>query len=115
MTLSQAYRFKEEASTGKKWDSPSRYLGANVGKYRISPDKEHWYLSSDDYISNAVKNVELELGKAGKALSTKIISPMAPSYHPELDTTPTGTTTTELLSKFYRCASVGRRARTDRH
>jgi Reverse transcriptase (RNA-dependent DNA polymerase) len=89
LTLSKVYRFKEEAATGKKWDSPSRYLGANVGKYRITPDKEHCYLSSDDYISNEVKNVELELAKAGKSLSGKIISPMAPSYHPELDTTPT--------------------------
>jgi hypothetical protein len=68
---------------------PMTYLGAKVSKYRLehseNPDKVRWSLSAEDYANCAVKDVETELEKVGKALPTKVTTPMTADYHPELD------------------------------
>jgi hypothetical protein len=87
-TLAGVYRFKEDPKTKTKYGPPGRYLGANIGTYQLpnsSSDKQHWYMSADDYVSSLVKNVEQELSKMDKKLPTKVECPMSPSYRPELD------------------------------
>jgi hypothetical protein len=68
---------------------PTTYLGAKVSKYRLehsdNPDKVGWSLSAEDYANHAVKDVETELEKVGKALTTKVTTPTTADYHPELD------------------------------
>jgi hypothetical protein len=68
---------------------PTTYLGAKVSKYRLehsdNPDKVRWSLSAEDYVNRAVKDVETELEKVGKALPTKVTTPMTADYRPELD------------------------------
>jgi hypothetical protein len=39
----------------------------------------------EDYVIRAVKDVETELEKVGKALPTKVTTPTTADYHPELD------------------------------
>jgi hypothetical protein len=50
-----------------------------------NPDKVWWSLSEEDYVNCAVKDVETELEKVGKALPTKVTTPTVADYHPELD------------------------------
>jgi hypothetical protein len=68
---------------------PTTYLWAKVSKYRLehsdNPDKARWSLSAEDYVNRAVKDVETELEKVGKALLTKVTTPTTADYHPELD------------------------------
>jgi hypothetical protein len=68
---------------------PTTYLGAKVSKYRLehseNPDKVRWSLSAEDYVNRAVKDVETELEKVGKALPTKVTTPTTADYRPELD------------------------------
>jgi hypothetical protein len=68
---------------------PKTYLGAKVSKYRLEhsddPGKVRWSLLVEDYINRAVKDVETELEKVGKALPTKVTTPMTADYRPELD------------------------------
>jgi hypothetical protein len=68
---------------------PTMYLRAKVLKYQWehsnNPDKVRWSLSAEDYANRAVKDVETELEKVGKALPTKVTTPMMVDYRPELD------------------------------
>ena len=45
-----------------------------------------WYQSAEQYLKNAVKEVEEQLGKPLKA--GKVMTPLDPDYHPEADTSP---------------------------
>lgn len=90
-SLASLYRLKEDPSTKKKYGKPDRYLGANVGEFQIpgaTTAKKHWYMSADSYVKAAVTNVETELDKVGKKLSTKVATPLSSGYRPELDVTP---------------------------
>jgi hypothetical protein len=68
---------------------PGTYLGAKVLKYGLepsdNPDKIRWSLSAEDYVNCVVKDVETELENIGKALPTKVTTPMMVDYCPELD------------------------------
>jgi hypothetical protein len=66
-TLSGLYRLKEDPTTGKKYDRPTRYLGADIGHYYFDDDskKPRWYMSSDTYVKNAIKTAEEHLDKQG--------------------------------------------------
>jgi hypothetical protein len=88
--LLSLYKFKEDPKTRKKYGPPDRYLGANVGKYKLpGANKEHWYMSSDDYVKAAVTNVENELFKVGQRFTTRSgHTVMSQSYRPELDVSP---------------------------
>jgi hypothetical protein len=84
-TIGKLYQLKE-GSVGE----PTRYLGAVVKKYFLDGDskKARWAISSDEYIANAVKNVEAELESAGRRLVTKANTPMTVGYRPECDVSP---------------------------
>jgi hypothetical protein len=68
---------------------PTTYLRAKVSKYWLehsdNPDKVRWSLSAEDYVNRAVKDVETELEKVGKALPTKVTTPTMADYRPEMD------------------------------
>jgi len=76
--LGSIYRLKDG------YESPTRYLGATVGKMPIE-GTEAWFLSCDDYINTAVKNLEVELAKDKCQLrGTKSSKrPYPTSYRPE--------------------------------
>lgn len=68
---------------------PKQYLGASVSKYKV-PDgaEECWCMGSEQYVKEAIRNVENWLAEREGKLKTKASSPLSPSYAPELDVTP---------------------------
>ena len=86
--LADCYSLKKDPDTGKTYDKPKRYLGANVGDFHV-PDRVDnrtcWFLSADDYVKAAIANVEKEFAKTERKLFHKADTPMSTSYRPELD------------------------------
>ena len=81
--LGKLYQLKEEAC-----GEPKRYLGANVGKFQLPDGKEVWSMSANDYIRNAVKNLEETLARENTKLKGKANRPLPLSYRPEIDVSP---------------------------
>ena len=81
--LGKLYQLKEEAC-----GEPKRYLGANVGKFQLPDGKEVWSMSANDYIRNAVKNLEETLARENTKLKGKADRPLPLSYRPEIDVSP---------------------------
>ena len=81
--LGKLYSLKEEAC-----GEPKRYLGANVGKYQLADGREVWYMSANDYVKNAVKNLEETLEVEGTKLKGKADRPLPTNYRPEIDVSP---------------------------
>ena len=67
---------------------PKRYLGANVGKYQLQDGREVWSMSSNDYVKNAVKNLEDTLASENTKLRGKANRPLPSDYRPEIDVSP---------------------------
>jgi hypothetical protein len=92
ISLSDIYRLKKDKKTGKAYAPPERYLGANIGQYDLPDSQQAWYMSSDDYVREAVKTVEQKLSEIGEQLvsarNSKISGPISPGYRPELDISP---------------------------
>ena len=67
---------------------PSVYLGAQIYKHSLPDGNWAWGMTSEKYITNAVKIVEqmLEEDGDGKHLKTTARVPIISSYKPELDT-----------------------------
>ncbi len=70
------------------YSAPTRYLGAQVKQWRFPHDtaKPRWALSSEQYVKEAVKNIEQTLAKENRVLR-KHKQPFSPDYYPELDET----------------------------
>ena len=88
--LSALYCLKENPSNGKRYGTPDRYLDANIGLYMLPGNisgKQKWYMSSDDYVADAIKNVEGKLAEANRQLCVKVSTPMTAGYRPDLDMT----------------------------
>ncbi len=85
VAIGKLYRLKDDSIA-----EPTVYLGATIKKHRFTHDltKVRWGMSSDKYLGNAISNVELELAKIDKKLSTKAGTPLACGYRPELDVSP---------------------------
>jgi hypothetical protein len=85
-TIGKAYRLKE-GSVGP----PTQYLGVQIKPHRFDdmPGSVFWSMGSARYVKEAVHNVEIELKKVCKTLpSSRITSPLAHGYRPELDMSP---------------------------
>jgi Reverse transcriptase (RNA-dependent DNA polymerase) len=84
MLLDQHYVLKP-GSIGE----PKRYLGAEVGHYYLpnNPEKPVWYMSSEKYIKEAIRNVKTWLDNRNRKLKGKAPSVLPSGYRPELDTT----------------------------
>jgi hypothetical protein len=77
------YRLKEEPTPLKT------YLGATIKEWHIPGDIQHvWSMNSQHYIKEAIRCLEMELQKSGKALIGKPKVPTQHGYRPELDTSP---------------------------
>ena len=85
--LESIYRLKDKA------EAPDRYLGANIDKVQLQDGSIAWSMSSREYLTNAIKNLDkqLEQDKApplrtyGKKSGER---PFPVSYRPEIDTSP---------------------------
>jgi hypothetical protein len=79
-TIQKAYRLKDPPA------SPSTYLGATIKPWSIPHEiKPVWSMNCIQYLKEAIKNVEIELGKSNYCLKGKPSTPMQNGYHPELD------------------------------
>ena len=66
---------------------PTRYLGANIGKYNLD-GKDTWFLSADEYLQKAIPTIEERYGKLEEKFpKSKLGIPAATDYHPEIDNT----------------------------
>jgi Reverse transcriptase (RNA-dependent DNA polymerase) len=83
--IGQRYKLKP-GSVGE----PTSYLGAVISKYYLpgNPHKPRWAMSSDKYLQRAVKEVESKLGEINRKLPSRVTTPMAAGYRPEMDVTP---------------------------
>ena len=82
--LSNRYRLKED-SIGP----PNIYLGMNISKRSIGEGEDLWAMSSQKYLTAAIKNVEMTMKEDGIVFTSKASQPFSSlSYRPELDTTP---------------------------
>ena len=80
----------ENPGNGKRYGTPDHYLGANIGLYTLlgnTSGKQKWYMSSDDYVADAIKNVEGNLVEANRRLCIKVSTLLTVRYRPELDMT----------------------------
>jgi hypothetical protein len=76
LSLSALYCLKEDPNTGKKFDVPTQYLGSTIGQYTIpSTGTRCWFMSSDEYVKEAVQNIESELAKIDLKLKSTWLHP----------------------------------------
>jgi hypothetical protein len=83
--IAELYRIKDNCIA-----KPDQYLGASIIQYYLPQDqtKVRWGLSSQQYVVEAIPNVETELSNIGKCLSNAVITPISSGYRPELDVSP---------------------------
>lgn len=88
--IADLYDLKQDPKTKKRYDEPTRYLGATIGRYTFEDEQARpkWYMSSEEYVKNSIIEVEKKLEGQGKYLSTKISTPITQKYRPEVDVTP---------------------------
>lgn len=70
--------------------TPTQYLGAQVGYYRLTdqPEKKRWYMSSERYVKEAIRNVKIWLEENNEVLKgTKTTCVLPSSYRQEMDIT----------------------------
>ena len=90
--LSTLCCFIESSRTGMRYGTPNCHLGANTGLCILpgnTSDKQIRYITLDDYVSDAITNVQDCLAEANTQLCTKISTSMIIRYRPVLDTTDT--------------------------
>ena len=79
--LSKLYRLKEESM-----GPPTRYLGANIKWDQLPDGTQCWQMSGNDYVTNAVKNLEETLANENERLRAGGEKrPFPEKYKPELD------------------------------
>jgi hypothetical protein len=69
---------------------PKTYLGTEVGHYTLpdQPEKSRWYMSSDKYVKEAVRNVKEWLSERNRTMKSKAPSVLpSGNTRPELDVT----------------------------
>ena len=82
MLIDQHYKLKPGSL-----EVPTKYLGADIGKYQLPDGSWAWYMSSESYVKAAIYNVELWLKKRNEQLKTKASCIFPSGWKPELDTT----------------------------
>ena len=67
---------------------PIRYLGAQIGKYKFNDDKQAWYMSAQQYLQQAILEIEAKWGALNKLFGNRqaLDVPIQAGSHPELDT-----------------------------
>ena len=82
MMIDQHYKLKPDSL-----EIPTKYLGADIGKYQLPDGTWAWYMGSESYVKAAVDNVELWLKGRNEHLKTKASCVFPSGWKPELDTT----------------------------
>ena len=82
LQIGQTYKLKEGSV-----ERPTRYLGADIGRYQLEDGSEAWYMSSESYVKAAIDNVEAWLKKRGETLKTKAACVFPSGWKPETDVT----------------------------
>jgi len=84
-TISQQYHLKEGSL-----ERPKIYLGAEIKQFRHPDNPQHsmWSMSADQYVKDALVNLEFNLDRMGKRLPTKVTTPLTSGYRPEVDASP---------------------------
>jgi len=79
--LAKTFRLKDG------YAPPTQNLGATIKHWCLPGDEQasHWVHSAEEYIKQAIANVEIELQREGKGLQGRYSTPMSPNYRPELD------------------------------
>jgi hypothetical protein len=82
-TLQDEYKYRL-----KDVGPPTRYLGAQIGRYKFDDGSTAWYMSSELYLQQAIKEIEGKWGPLDKLFGNRQLLdvPMPPGAHPELDT-----------------------------
>lgn len=82
-TIQKSYRLKEKPS------APKTYLGATIKTWSLPGEsKPVSSMNCNQYLKEAICNVEIELSKSGHTLKGKPNTPMQSGYRPELDVSP---------------------------
>jgi hypothetical protein len=82
---------------------PTQYLGTTITEFRLDddPTKIRWALTAENYIKEAIKNVQAWLEKRRKALKTKTSTVLPSGYRPELEVCQTYRLSHFLKSRAY--------------
>jgi hypothetical protein len=66
---------------------PTQYLGTTISEFRLDddPTKVRWALTAENYLKEAIKNVQNWLEQRGKSLKNKATTVLPSGYRPELD------------------------------
>ena len=81
MALTTTFKLKDD-----KIEKPKINLGAQLGKMVVD-EVEYWTMSAEKYVNTSVKNIEeRSLAKRWLRLPTKVFTPLASDYRPELET-----------------------------
>ena len=70
---------------------PQEYLGSDIKPYIVPPrnggetSETCWAMSADTYVERAIADVKRTLQEVGQRLKTKVGTPLAANYRPELD------------------------------
>ena len=73
---------------------PTSCLGADIGKFKLPDDSEAWFMGSENYVKEAIKNVESWMRKRAPkgskwvGLKTKVSGCFPSNWAPETDTSP---------------------------
>jgi hypothetical protein len=69
---------------GDKVEAPDMFLGARLC-HKTMNGVPCWTMTLDDYVNNAIKNIEERLAKTGQKLPTRCNTPLASGARPEMD------------------------------
>ena len=83
--IDQHFALKERV-----YKPPDVYLGATISQFHLpdNPEKVRWAMGSEQYVKEAVHNVENWLKQRDAKLKTKATTPLPSGYRPELDVSP---------------------------
>lgn len=82
VVISQCYWLENDSI-----QKPKMYLGAKIKEYRHpqDPTRVMWSMSADQYIKDALQNLDHMSHNMGKTLPTKVTTPFSSNYHPKVD------------------------------
>jgi hypothetical protein len=98
----------------KDFGPPTRYLGSSIGAYDTDDHTQCFFMSTDQYLANAITVVQANLRKHNiKLNSIRLGVPMTPGYHPEVETSdPLDTDAINLYESYvgvlWWCIELGR-------
>jgi hypothetical protein len=72
---------------------PKEYLGLDIAMFDMtdhdtSERRKCWSIAANTYIKRAVNEVKLTLAEVDQRLKSKVVTPLAAGYQPEVDATP---------------------------